>query len=113
MSVCREAWAGIVLPLAVTNLLRRRPSHGYELVQRLDTAGFTGVGGGTLYPLLHRLERGGAVSWTWEHPSAGPARKRYALTESGQALVDQLTNDWHSMSSHIEIFLREKGRSAT
>jgi PadR family transcriptional regulator PadR len=109
MSVTRDGWSQVVLPLAVTQLLDRRPSHGYELVQRLDAAGFPGVNGGTLYPLLHRLEADDAVSWSREHPSAGPARKSYALTPAGSKLTDDLAGEWIRLSRHIARFL-DQGR---
>ena len=38
-------------------LLDREPSHGYELVRRLNSAGFEAVGYGTVYPLLTRMRR--------------------------------------------------------
>ena len=54
-------WLRGVLDLCVLALLARRESYGYELAQALDTAGLGRIQGGTLYPVLLRLQRTGLV----------------------------------------------------
>ena len=48
-------------------VLAEAPGHGYELSQRLTqrSGGELGVHEGSLYPALHRLERGGLVESAW------------------------------------------------
>lgn len=47
----------------------------------------TGLGSGTVYPILERLEEAGWVSARWEEtvPADRPARRFYALTDNGAA----------------------------
>src|SRR4051794_35978968 len=48
-------------------VLAEAPGHGYELGQRLTqrSGGALGVPEGSLYPALHRLERGGPLESSW------------------------------------------------
>lgn len=47
----------------------------------------TGLGSGTVYPILDRLERAGWVEARWEdsQPSGRPKRRSYVLTGAGKA----------------------------
>jgi len=80
-------WLRGVLPLLVLAELDRGECYGYDLSRRLDASGLGAVKGGTLYPVLARLERDGAVAIRWSEPASGPARKYYRLTGTGR---DQL-----------------------
>jgi len=76
-----------VLALLLLHLLAERESYGYEVVQRLQQAGFTDVLEGSVYPALARLERDGRVATRLVASPSGPARKYYRLTRNGwQAL---------------------------
>jgi DNA-binding PadR family transcriptional regulator len=56
--------------------------HGFEIME------VSGMASGTVYPVLRRLEREGALASTWEDaPGPGPRRRVYALTPAGQALA--------------------------
>ncbi len=44
------------LPYGALAALSSQPRHGYELMTLLRSAGFARLQGGTLYPLLRRLE---------------------------------------------------------
>jgi PadR family transcriptional regulator PadR len=57
---------------------------------------------GTLYPLLSRMRRDGLVDYDWKESDAGPPRKYYALTSSGQALLAELVAYWRLINKTIE-----------
>src|SRR5213595_4189847 len=66
-------------------LLRERPLHGYELIERLpEVAGEGRVDVGNLYRLLRALEAEGLVSSEWSAELPGPAKRTYELTAEGQ-----------------------------
>jgi PadR family transcriptional regulator, regulatory protein PadR len=46
-----------------------------------------GLGSGTVYPILERLERAGWITGVWEkgQPTDRPRRRLYSLTGAGQA----------------------------
>src|SRR5439155_26864746 len=67
---------------ALLLLLRERPAHGYELLERLpELTGEQRGEMGNLYRLLRGLEEEGLVASEWEEDSPGPAKRRYAVTE--------------------------------
>jgi PadR family transcriptional regulator len=74
---------------ALLLLLRERPAHGYDLLERLpELIGEQRVEMGNLYRLLRALEDEGVVTSEWDDDSPGPAKRRYALTEHGLQLLD-------------------------
>ena len=69
--------------------IRQRPTYGYEIAQTLAACGFGQIAEGTIYPLLLRLEKNGAVRAETRPSPLGPSRKYYSLTQAGeQALAD-------------------------
>jgi len=70
--------------------------YGYQVVKEIErrSDGFFQFKEGTLYPILHRLERQGYLRARWETTANGMERRYYVLTELGrQALQDRLT-EW-------------------
>lgn len=64
-------------------LIGERPSHGYDLLERLRLLGVPATDPGGLYRALRSMEREGLVTSRWETSATGPARRMYALTERG------------------------------
>ncbi|MFG1778533.1 PadR family transcriptional regulator [Micromonospora sp. NPDC049051] len=82
------------LDMCLLALLAAEPAHGYELVRRLDTAGFGTVSYGTVYPLITRLHRLGLVTSASKPSPSGPSRKVYRLTESGHERLRAWREQW-------------------
>jgi PadR family transcriptional regulator PadR len=80
-------------------VLADAPAHGYELGQRLAqrSGGELDVPEGSLYPALHRLERGGLVASAW-HTDGGRRRRVYRLTRSGRRAVSASREEWRAFS---------------
>jgi poly-beta-hydroxybutyrate-responsive repressor len=64
--------------------LQQWQSYGYELIQRLTLFGFEALDPGSVYRALRQLEKDGLVRSDWDTSTQGPARRMYALTESGE-----------------------------
>jgi PadR family transcriptional regulator PadR len=95
-----------VLSLLLLHLLAERESYGYEVVQRLQGAGFTDVLEGSVYPALTRLQREGRVETRLVPSTSGPARKYYHLTPQGeQALVDGAAT-WARLVDSVDAVLK-------
>jgi PadR family transcriptional regulator, regulatory protein PadR len=91
---------------ALLLLLAEQPAHGYELLDRLPSlTGGERVEMGNLYRLLRALEEEGVVSSTWDASAAGPAKRRYELTDSGRRLLGQWAESLRKASERIEAFL--------
>lgn len=88
-------WLRGVLDLCVLGALCGGEAYGYALAQRLEAEGLGVVKGGTLYPVLGRLERAGLVASSWQEGEHGPGRKYYAITPPGRALLAEEGASWH------------------
>lgn len=87
-------WLRGVLGMCVLRILLDGPSYGYAITQRLDEAGLGTVKGGTLYPLLARLEEAGHLEVEWRPGEGGPGRKYFALTEQGRTEAHEQAARW-------------------
>lgn len=87
-------WLRGVLGLAVLAVLTRGHRHGYAIAAELADDGLGTVKGGTLYPLLGRLETAGHVEAHWQPGAGGPGRKVYALTREGRRHLDAQAQRW-------------------
>ncbi len=96
--------------LLVLSLLRGRSLHGYELIKeiRARSEGLLRVGEGSLYPLLHRLERDGLVAAEWGG-ERGRDRRYYRLTPRGEAALDERQEVWRRHVRAVEHVLGVSG----
>lgn len=96
-------WVRGVLQLCVLSLVESdADTYGYAVARRLREAGLGVVKGGTLYPILNRLEQEGALSARWEAGAGGPGRKAYALTESGRSILVEQRARWQQFSERAK-----------
>jgi poly-beta-hydroxybutyrate-responsive repressor len=94
-------------------LLRERPLHGYELLDRIPELGVEGrVDIGNLYRLLRALEDEGLVRSEWSGDLPGPAKRTYELTDEGRRLLDRWAEALQRAQGTIKSFLDryEEGR---
>src|SRR5687768_9848968 len=56
---------------------------------------------GTLYPLLSRMRRETLVDYEWQESEAGPPRKYYRLTETGQHALSELQGYWQHLNETL------------
>ena len=101
----RAQWLRGVLDPCVLALVARRESYGYELAQALEAAGLGPVQGGTLYPVLLRLQRTGLLTANWREGSSGPARKYYRITPAGAEQLRRTRADWDEFAATVGTLL--------
>lgn len=87
-------WLRGVLSVCTLRILCDGPTYGYAIANRLTQAGLGAVKGGTLYPLLGRLEEAGWLEVEWRPGEGGPGRKYFSLTAAGRQASEQLAADW-------------------
>lgn len=92
--------------LLILRLLLHQEMYGYEVVQALrDQSGaMFAFGEGVVYPVLHGLEKAGAVT-ARRKIVAGRSRVYYALTPAGRQRLDGMASDWSSLADAIRDFL--------
>ena len=87
-------WMRGVLSLCVLAVVADEETYGYAIAQRLHAAGMGTVKGGTLYPVLTRLEQDGLLVSTWRDGDGGPGRKFFAASHAGHAALQDRTASW-------------------
>ena len=95
-----------VLELCVLALLAERDSYAYEIASRLARG--IGMGEGTIYPLMRRIEKAGLVATYLVQSDAGPARKYYRLTKSGRAEYAKQRAEWIGFARDVAAILGER-----
>ena len=99
-------WLRGVLDLAVLATLESGgTSYGYALIQSLTQAGILELKGGTIYPLLARLEQDGLVSSEWRAGAGGPGRKYFTITATGAEVLSRSAAGWTDFSARIGLIL--------
>ena len=92
-----------VLELCVLALLSRGDTYGYEIASRLAKG--IGMGEGTIYPLMRRMQADGLVETYLVESPSGPPRKYYRLTASGAASFQAQKAEWSQFSSAVNDIL--------
>ena len=87
-------WLRGALGVCVLHVIADGPTYGYAIASALADAGLGTVKGGTLYPLLGRLEEAGLVTVEWRAGDGGPGRKFYALTAAGREEHERQAAAW-------------------
>ena len=82
--------------LLVLTLLESGDMYGYQMIEALarrsnDTFQMQE---GTLYPILHTLEKGKYLSSYQQQAPSGRMRKYYKLTRKGQELLTEKKEEW-------------------
>lgn len=96
--------------LIVLDVLRDGPSYGYGILKRIfeQSKGVIRWQEGTLYPVLHHLEKQGLVTGQWQKPKKGHARKYYRLTAKGRAAWRVQRDQWRTFSQAVNALLRKR-----
>ena len=94
-------------PLLILSLLKNEDMYGYqmvsELARRSDETFF--LKEGTLYPLLHTLEKQGWVRSYAKQTPSGRERKYYRLTDEGRAQLEYKEKEWQLFSDKVNAVL--------
>ena len=90
------------LDLLLLATLHDGAKHGYAVIEHLRerSAVAFDLPEGTVYPALHRLERGGLLSSDWSIVQ-GRKRRTYRLTEQGQSALGEQRHAWDEFSNAV------------
>ncbi|MBP7460790.1 MAG: helix-turn-helix transcriptional regulator [Candidatus Delongbacteria bacterium] len=86
--ICNET-----LILAV---LAKQKAHGYQIAAMTETMSQSRLmlNLGTIYPVLHKLEKDGYIKGCWERETSQRDRKFYRITTKGKKYLKQRTEEW-------------------
>ncbi|HEX5262290.1 MAG TPA: PadR family transcriptional regulator [Phenylobacterium sp.] len=98
--------------LLVLRLLRNGEMYGYQIVQaiREETGEVVSLGEGVVYPVLHALESGGAIS-SRRRAVNGRSRIYYSLSPKGASRLTELTALWSRVTGAVQQVLTGDGHA--
>lgn len=98
-----ELLKGSAITLVLT-ALKDKSLYGYELIKDLErrSEGLFQMNEGTLYPLLHDLEKKKAVEAYWQESPEGRKRRYYRITKKGRALLKERAEEWKLFRSFFD-----------
>ena len=84
------------------SVLASRPLHGYAVIEELKTRSGDSfdLPEGTIYPVLHRLEKEGLLASAWSE-AAGRRRRTYTLTRAGKGALAEQRRAWQDFSDAV------------
>ena len=98
-----------LLDHCVLAALCRGDSYGYQIIK--DLSGSVALSESTLYPILRRLEQGGALSsYSVEHN--GRLRKLYTITERGLRRLDSFLSSEEEVIGIYDFVRRQRNDKA-
>src|ERR1700710_2507970 len=94
-----------VLEMCVLALLSNGDNYAYDIASRMADA--VGMGEGTVYPLMRRMQNEGLVTTYLVESASGPPRKYYKLTKSGALALKSQIADWKTFEVSVRKILGE------
>ena len=93
--------------LLVLGLLRGGDMYGYQMIVELERRSDQtfSMKEGTLYPVLHGMEKDGLVEVYEQAAPTGRMRKYYHLTQKGKAALKTETEEWRRYASAVDAVL--------
>lgn len=98
-------WLRATLETMVLAIVSEGETYGYVVAARLADEGMGTVKGGTLYPILNRLERESALESQWRLGDSGPGRKYYTVTAVGRERLEQRRTQWQAFTQRASALL--------
>lgn len=92
--------------MLILRMLDRQPTYGYEMIKNFElmSNGAFSLKEGTLYPILHALEKKESIESYWE-VSEGRKRKYYRITDRGRKLLKEKQQEWDVFSGAMKAIL--------
>lgn len=88
--------------LLILSILKKEDLYGYRIIRELELASENAfeMTEGTLYPILHALEKEGALESYWNEID-GRSRKYYHVTKKGLKMLAEKKEEWESFSHSV------------
>jgi PadR family transcriptional regulator PadR len=97
------------LDLLILRTLALEPQHGWAISERIQqiSSDVLRVQQGSLYPALHRLERGGWIKARWGTSENNRRAKYYELTKAGRRQLEVEKDAWDKLTAAVAQVLGE------
>ena len=102
MTIDKTLLAGSTATL-IMKLLEGQDMYGYQIIEELARRSDNTfqLKAGTLYPLLHGLEKKGLLESYEQNADSARIRKYYRLTNKGKKHLKEKTDEWKEYSSAV------------
>lgn len=90
--------------LLVLSVINGKEMYGYQIIkelERLSDATFS-MNEGTLYPILHALEKEKLLEAYWEETESARKRKYYRITDKGVKELASKRQEWNAYASAVK-----------
>lgn len=102
MKISKELLKGST-PLLVLSVISTEDMYGYDITRKIRTISedVFNLNEGTLYPILHAMEKEKQVESYWREVD-GRKRKYYHITKKGKKLLEEKTEEWKVYSKSVD-----------
>ena len=102
MTIRKELAKGSTAML-VLSVLEHENMYGYQIIKELERRSeeIFSLKEGTLYPILHGLEKEGFLDSYWEDTKSARSRKYYRMTESGRKELQSRKKEWELFTDAV------------
>ena len=108
----KDLIAASATPL-ILSVLSLEESYGYEIIKKISDISDDRIHWkeGTLYPVLHKMEKSGIIRSRWKIAENGRKRKYYQINKKGKMLLDDELDHWRLIFNSMKKLWAEKGTS--
>ena len=100
--ISKELIGASSIPI-ILSILSKNESYGYEIIQKVKEVsnGKLEYGDGTLYPVLHKLEKRELIESYWKTAESGRKRKYYTISKKGKKELLSEKENWTTINQII------------
>ena len=101
--------------MLILKLLEEADMYGYQMIEELSNRSnnIFSFKAGTLYPLLHDLEKQGVINSYEQNADSTRVRKYYSITKSGKNVLADKKKEWNDYTSAVNNVLKGGAPLAT
>jgi PadR family transcriptional regulator, regulatory protein PadR len=99
------------IALLVLSLIAEEPMYGYRIIKDLEarSESYFQMKEGSLYPVLHQLEKDGLVKTEWRYQKGKPNRRYYTITKKGLAALVHAKGEFEEHTKAMRLVMQLQG----
>jgi len=104
----KDLIAASATPL-ILSILSLEESYGYQIIKKISDISENRIHWkeGTLYPVLHKMEKSGVIKSKWKVAENGRKRKYYQINKKGKELLDEELDHWRLIFNSLKLLWSE------
>lgn len=105
----KDLIAASATPL-ILSILSVEESYGYQIIRKIAEISDDKIHWkeGTLYPVLHKMEKSGLIKSKWRVAENGRKRKYYQINKKGKRILDEELDHWRMIFNSLKKLWSEK-----